>query len=138
MIDVTCAIIVEGNKVLVTQRSEKMSLPLKWEFPGGKIEENETAESCVLREIKEELNLEIEIITRLESKKFDYPAFSINLIPFISKYLSGIINLNEHKDYKWVTKEEMKLLDWAPADIQILQEFLNINYEPTRPLRTNN
>lgn len=138
MIDVTCAIIVEGDKILVTQRSERMSLPLKWEFPGGKIEENETAENCILREIKEELNLEIEIITRLESKKFDYPTFSINLIPFISKYLSGIINLNEHKDYKWLTKEEMKLLDWAPADIPILQEFLNINYESTRPVRTNN
>ena len=138
MIDVTCAIIVEGNKILVTQRSEKMSLPLKWEFPGGKIEKNETAEACILREIKEELNLEIEIVTRLESKSFDYPSFSINLIPFISKYLSGIINLNEHKDYKWLTKEELKLLEWAPADIPILQEFLNINYESTRPVRTNN
>lgn len=138
MIDVTCAIIVEGNKILVTQRSEKMSLPLKWEFPGGKIEKNETAEACILREIKEELNLEIEIVTRLESKSFDYPSFSINLIPFISKYLSGIINLNEHKDYKWLTKEELILLDWAPADIPILQEFLKPNYDSTRPLRTNN
>jgi 8-oxo-dGTP diphosphatase len=138
MIDVTCAIIVEGNKILVTQRSEKMSLPLKWEFPGGKIEENETAEICILREIKEELNLEIEIITRLESKKFDYPSFSINLIPFISKYLSGIINLNEHKDFKWLTKEELILLDWAPADLPILHEFLKLNHDTTRTLRTNN
>ena len=115
-----------------------MSIPNRWEFPGGKIEENETAEYCILREIKEELNLEIEIITRLESKKFDYPSFSINLIPFISKYLSGIINLNEHKHYKWLTKEELIQLDWAPADIPILQEFLKINHDSTRPLRTNN
>ena len=138
MIDVTCAIIIEGDKILVTQRSEKMRLPLKWEFPGGKIEENETAEICILREIKEELNLEIEIVTRLESKSFDYPSFSINLIPFISKYLSGIINLNEHKDYKWLTKEELILIDWAPADIPILHEFLKLNHDTTRTLRTNN
>jgi len=138
MIDVTCAIIIEGNKILVTQRSEKMSLPLKWEFPGGKIEENETAENCILREIKEELNLDIEIITRLESKSFNYPSFSINLIPFISKYLSGVIYLNEHKDFKWLTKEELILLDWAPADIPILHEFLKLNHDTTRTLRTNN
>lgn len=138
MIDVTCAIIIDENKILVTQRSEKMSLPLKWEFPGGKIEKNETAEICILREIKEELNLEIEIISRIASKKFDYPSFSINLIPFISKYLSGTINLNEHKDYKWLTKEELILLDWAPADIPILHEFLKLNHDTTRPVRTNN
>jgi 8-oxo-dGTP diphosphatase len=138
MIDVTCAIIVEGNKILVTQRSEKMSLPLKWEFPGGKIEENETAENCILREIKEELNIEIKLITRLESKYFEYPSFSINLTPFISKYLSGEINLVEHKDFKWLTKEELISLDWAAADMPILQEFLKLNHDATRTLRTNN
>jgi 8-oxo-dGTP diphosphatase len=115
-----------------------MSLPFKWEFPGGKIEENETAENCILREIKEELNLEIEILARLESRSFNYPTFSINLIPFISKYLSGTINLNEHKDYKWLTKDELILLDWAPADISILHEFLKLNHDTTRPIRTNN
>lgn len=124
MIDVTCAIIIKENRILVTQRSEKMSLPLKWEFPGGKIEKNETAENCILREIKEELNLEIEIIAKLESKQFNYPSFSINLIPFISKYLSGDLNLAEHTDFKWLTKEELISLDWASADIPVLQEFL--------------
>jgi 8-oxo-dGTP diphosphatase len=124
MIDVTCAIIIKENRILVTQRSEKMSLPLKWEFPGGKIEENENAENCILREIKEELNLEIEIIARLESKQFNYPTISINLIPFISKYLSGELKLAEHSDFKWLTKEELISLNWAPADISVLQEFL--------------
>ena len=138
MIEVACAIIFNEDKILVTQRSEKMSLPLKWEFPGGKVEENENAENCILREIKEELNLDIEIVKRLESKSFDYPSFSINLIPFISKYLSGKINLYEHKDFKWLTKEELIFLDWAPADIPILHEFLNINHDSTRPLRANN
>ena len=124
IINVTCAIIVIENKILVTQRSEKMKLPLKWEFPGGKIEENETEENCLLREIKEELNIDIQIFERLEPKKFDYETFSINLIPFISKYLSGDIILAEHKAFKWVSREELKRLDWAAADVPILEEFL--------------
>lgn len=134
MIDVTCAIILKENKILVTQRSEKMNLPLKWEFPGGKIEENETPENCLLREIKEELNLEIELLEKLEVKCFNYNTFSINLIPFISKYLAGEIVLVEHKDFKWLTKEELKFLDWASADIPVLEEFLKLNYDTARAL----
>jgi len=134
MIDVTCAIILRDNKILVTQRSEKMNLPLKWEFPGGKIEENETPENCLLREIKEELNLEIELLEKLEVKCFNYNTFSINLIPFISKYLAGEIVLAEHKNFKWLTKEELKFLDWASADIPVLEEFLKLNYDTARAL----
>lgn len=134
MIDVTCAIILKENKILVTQRSERMNLPLKWEFPGGKIEKHETAENCLLREIKEELNLEIELLEKLESKCFEYETFSINLIPFISKYLSGEIILAEHKDFKWFKKEELKFLDWASADIPVLEEFLKLNYDTARAL----
>ncbi len=134
MIEVTCAIILKENKILVTQRSEKMKLPLKWEFPGGKIEKNETEENCLLREIKEELNLEIEIIEKLESKSFDYETFSINLIPFVAKYLKGEIVLSEHKDFKWLTKEELKFLDWAAADIPVLDEYLKLNYDESRAL----
>ena len=134
MIDVTCAIIVSGDKILVAQRSEKMNLPLKWEFPGGKIELNETAENCLKREIKEELNLEIDLIEKLESQIYEYESYSINLIPFISKYLSGEIILNEHKCVKWLTKEELEDLDWAPADISILNSFLKFNYDATRTL----
>jgi len=136
MIDVTCAIILRENKILVTQRSDKMKLPLKWEFPGGKIEENETAENCLLREIREELNLKIAIFERLDSKCFDYGTFSINLIPFVSKYLSGEIILAEHKGFKWLAKEDLISLDWAPADIPVLYEFLRLNHDSTRTLRT--
>lgn len=131
MIEVTCGIIVQGNKILVTQRSEKMKLPLKWEFPGGKIEENETAEQCILREIKEELNLEIDILKRLSSSPYDYGTFKINLIPFIAKYQNGVIKLAEHKDFKWIEAKELLSLDWAPADIPILNEFLKDYYDGT-------
>lgn len=134
MIDVTCAIILKENKILVTQRSEIMNLPLKWEFPGGKIEKHETAENCILREIKEELNLEIELLEKLESKCFEYNTLTINLIPFVSKHLSGEIILSEHKNFKWLTKEELIFLDWASADILVLEEFLKLNYDTARAL----
>lgn len=136
MIEVTCGIILKDDKILVTQRSDKMKLPLKWEFPGGKIEENETAENCLLREIREELNLKIAILERLDSKFFDYGTFSINLIPFVSKYLSGEIVLSEHRDFKWLAKEELIFLDWAAADIPVLKEFVKLSYDSTRSLRT--
>lgn len=131
MLEVTCGIIVKGNKILVTQRSEKMKLPLKWEFPGGKIEQNETAEKCILREIKEELNLEIEILKRLTASPYDYGTFKINLIPFIAKYQNGVILLAEHKDFKWIEAKDLFSLDWAPADIPILNEFLKDYYDGT-------
>ncbi len=108
-----------------------MKLPLKWEFPGGKIEENETAEECILREIKEELNLEIEILKRLSASQYDYGTFKINLIPFIAKYKNGVIILAEHKDFKWIEAKDLLSLDWAPADIPILNEFLKDYYDGT-------
>ncbi len=134
MIDVTCAIILKGAKILATQRSEKMNLPLKWEFPGGKIEHNETPEECLQREIREELKLEIEFLKKLETRSFAYETFSINLIPFITNYISGEISLTEHKDFKWLTIEELIFLDWAPADIPVVEDFLKLNYDTTRAL----
>jgi len=125
MIKVTCAIIEHENKTLVVQRSESMKLPLKWEFPGGKIEDNETDEDCIIREIKEELNIEIELFLKLTPIKFKYPTFEINLIPFVAKYLAGNLKLTEHKKHSWLTKDEMNNLDWAEADIPILKEYLN-------------
>ncbi len=128
MINVTCGIILKDGRVLVTQRSEKMQLALKWEFPGGKIESNETEEQCLQRELKEELGIEIEILEKLESKPFHYEKFSINLIPFVANHISGEIMLREHKDFKWLAREELTTLDWASADIPVLESFLKLNY----------
>ncbi|RTY76879.1 (deoxy)nucleoside triphosphate pyrophosphohydrolase [Flavobacterium sp. LS1P28] len=126
MINVTCAIILIENKILVAQRSDKMKLPLKWEFPGGKLEENETEINCVKREIKEEINIDIEVVKKLSSSIYDYGAFKINLIPFIAKYIHGEIRLAEHKDYKLLEKVELLSLDWAEADLPIVEEFLKL------------
>ena len=126
MIKVSCAIIVNANGlVLVTQRSKKMPLPLKWEFPGGKIEENETAEECLIREIKEELNIEIEITGSLSPNDHKYPDKLIRLIPFICQQTGGEIVLKEHADYKWLDVKDLLDLDWAEADIPIVKQYLN-------------
>jgi len=126
MIEVTCAIIEHNNKVLITQRSEKMALPLKWEFPGGKIEKNETAEACLIREILEELDINIKIKKQLNSNTHEYSETKIiKLIPFICQLVSGEIKLTEHANFLWLSKGELVNLDWAEADIPILNEYLN-------------
>lgn len=123
-IKVTCAVIEYDDKVLVVQRSAKMKLPLKWEFPGGKVEEGESDEACIIREIMEELNIDITISQKLQFSEFDYPNVSIVLIPFIAKQIGGVIKLKEHLNYKYLTKFELINLDWAEADIPILNEYL--------------
>ena len=126
VINVACAIILIDSKILVTQRSEKMKLPLKWEFPGGKLEQDESEIDCIKREIKEELNIEIEVLKKLSNSIFDYGTFKINLIPFIANYISGEILLLKHKDYRLLDKNELLNLDWADADIPIVEEFLKL------------
>ncbi len=126
MINVTCAIIYIENKILVTQRSETMKLPLKWEFPGGKLETNETEEACIKRELLEEINIKVELLKKLSHNIHDYGTFKVNLIPFVARYISGKIQLVEHKTFKLLDKSELLNLDWAEADLPIVEEFLNL------------
>ena len=126
MIQVTCAIIVNPltHQVLATQRSATMKLPMKFEFPGGKIETGETASQCLVREIKEELNLTIAILKQLRANIHHYPDFSIELIPFVCEIRSGNITLKEHHSYVWLDPTDLIALDWAEADIPIVNDYL--------------
>ncbi|MGV9005024.1 (deoxy)nucleoside triphosphate pyrophosphohydrolase [Flavobacterium sp.] len=126
MINVTCAIVYFDDKILVTQRSEKMKLPLKWEFPGGKLEGNESEIDCIKREIKEEINIEIDIVKKLSDSIFDYGTFQIKLIPFIGNYVSGTIKLAEHSEYRLLDMFELSNLDWAEADKPIVEKLLKL------------
>ncbi|MBK7808177.1 MAG: (deoxy)nucleoside triphosphate pyrophosphohydrolase [Saprospiraceae bacterium] len=126
-ISVACGVILHENKVLCVQRSEIMSLPLKWEFPGGKIEKNETPEQCLYREIKEELGIYIEIFEKLTNSYYDYGSFEIILIPYLCKYLGDEIILSEHKEFQWLLFSELTKLEWAPADIPIVKEIIKLN-----------
>lgn len=126
MINVTCAIIADDTgKVLVTQRSATMKLPFKIEFPGGKIEPGETASDCLVREIKEELNLDIKTLFEMPYNIHHYVEFSINLIPFVCKIIGGSIELREHASYQWLNPSELLDQDWAEADIPIVENYLN-------------
>ncbi|MBB6500049.1 (deoxy)nucleoside triphosphate pyrophosphohydrolase [Pedobacter cryoconitis] len=125
MIDVSCALITDYNgQVLVTQRSAVMHLPLKWEFPGGKVEPGESAEACLYREIREELGVDIKILNPLPVSIYDQGDRIIRLLPFQCVLIGGEINLTEHAAFLWLLPEDLKKLDWAEADIPVVQYYL--------------
>lgn len=106
-----------------------MALPLKWEFPGGKVEDKEHLEDCLKREIKEELGIAIEILEQLPSNRHTYPGNkTVELIPFRCKLLSFQIELQEHAQIQWFPPEQLSELDWAEANVPIVQHYI-INYK---------
>lgn len=123
---VTCALIEQYGRVLITQRSETMPQAMLWEFPGGKIESGETEEACLIREIKEELNLSITPVLRLTPVLQEYGDKTIELIPYICQYNAGTIRLTEHRSYHWVVPQDLLNYSWCPADIPIMQEFMSL------------
>ncbi len=126
MLQVTCAIIVQHNKILICQRSKSMKLPLKWEFPGGKIETGESKEDCLQREVREELGLEICIGNALTPVTHHYPTFALCLYPFICTVVSGMLTPVEHAQAIWVSAPDLSNYDWAEADIPIVMEYLSL------------
>lgn len=125
MIQVTCALIEANNLILCAQRSVDMSLPLKWEFPGGKLEDGESLESCLKREIYEELGVKINILERLPSNKHIYPGNKIiELIPFRCSLQTSEIDLKEHSNIEWADISQLENFDWAEADIPIVQHYI--------------
>lgn len=120
MMDVCCAIIIREDKMLAVQKGPKSSHPWKWEFPGGKVNDLETWEQCIVREIDEELCVEIEIAERLQAIAFDYGTKSFCLIPFVCHITSGEISLTEHVAMQWMKYNEWEILDWAEADRQLI------------------
>lgn len=126
MIDVVCAIIQNQNEILIAQRSEHMKLPLKWEFPGGKVNKKEDKKSALQREIKEELNLDIEVLQELSTVTYHYPDFSIRLFPFMCSSDSRKVELAEHKQVVWERVENLEEYDWAKADVPVVEGLMKI------------
>lgn len=125
VVEVTCAIIEHQGKVLAVQRGEHMSLAYLWEFPGGKVEPDENYVQCLEREIIEELAVEIDIWEQLPFSDQVYPERIIRLIPFICTLKEGEeIVLTEHNDMAWLEPHNMLSLDWAPADIKVIDNYL--------------
>ncbi|GGN66260.1 (deoxy)nucleoside triphosphate pyrophosphohydrolase [Oceanobacillus indicireducens] len=125
MIVVSAAIIASNNKILIAKRGKTKSPPNLWEFPGGKVEENESPEVCVVREIQEELKINIKVNRHYKTVRHTYEFGDIRLISFLAEYESGTIELTEHSDYKWVDIEELHHFEFAPADIPIVNKLLD-------------
>lgn len=124
MVNVVAAVIKDENgKILITQRNLKKAQGGLWEFPGGKIEPNETKENAIVREIKEELDIDIQVEDYLSEKVFNYPEKDINLIALECKKVSGDIKLLEHEDYKWIDNSELDKYEFAPADLFIVEKL---------------
>lgn len=116
MIEVVAGIIYKNNKFLIAQRNLKKSQGGLWEFPGGKVEKNESYESALIREIKEELNADIEVNEYIGESVHHYPEKDIKLIFYKARLLSKNIELLEHESCAWITKDEKDKFEFAGAD----------------------
>ena len=126
MIIVTAAIIFNISKeVLITRRKKGKHLAGNWEFPGGKVEHNESEEECLLREIKEELGIQIQITGPYLATEHSYERGTILLKSYLANYLGGEIKLVDHDDFKWVLPFQLKEFIMAPADIPIVKKLNN-------------
>lgn len=129
IIKVAAAIIMHGDKIFATQRGYG-ELKGGWEFPGGKVEAGETNQQALIREIKEELDIEIEVGRHLLTVEYDYPEFHLSMDCFVCMIKSGEIVLKEHKASKWLTKDMLNTVDWLPADEMVvgkIKTFINEN-----------
>ncbi|HNZ71042.1 MAG TPA: (deoxy)nucleoside triphosphate pyrophosphohydrolase [Prolixibacteraceae bacterium] len=121
MIAVTCAIIVRNDTILACQRRPNSSHPYEWEFPGGKQENYESPEECIIREIWEELRVEIEIIKPLTPVSFSYPEQEIYLMPFLCQITAGNPTPVEHHTIRWQRISMFSDLKWSDADAEIFR-----------------
>lgn len=128
VIEVVAAIIINNDKVFATQRGYG-DFKGWWEFPGGKIEPEESPQEALKREIREELDAEIEVKDLLETVEWDYPAFHLTMHCFICSLLSESLHLNEHSDAAWLDKDNLWSVKWLPADKGIISKIENLLYK---------
>ena len=118
--DVVAAIIIKNNKFFIAQRNRYKHMGFSWEFPGGKVEKGETLEVALKREIKEELNIDIDIKNKLGEENYQDEKINVRLHYFICSHINGEINLSEHEDSAWVTKNEFINYNFAEGDNDII------------------
>ena len=126
-IEVVAAVIIHNNKFLCVQRGDNKHdyIAFKYEFPGGKVEIGETKEKALVREIQEELNLKINIESEFLTVNHTYPDFMLTMHSFICSCKNSALNLTEHIDFKWLDKNKLDNLDWAAAEIPIVNKIIN-------------
>ena len=118
--NVVAAVIKKDDYYLIVQRNKKKNMGLKWEFPGGKVESNETFKEALCREIEEELNIEIYIHKKIAEEKYNDKQINITLHYYLCSEKNGIIKLNEHENLKWVEKKDFIKYDFVEGDGNVL------------------
>ena len=124
-IEVVAAIIIKDGKVFATQRGYG-EFKGWWEFPGGKIEGGERPQEALVREIREELDAEIEVGDLLETVEWDYPSFHLTMHCFICSLISESMHLNEHEAAAWLTRETLCSVKWLPSDEGLMPLIENL------------
>lgn len=119
-IDVAAAIILGDDKVFAARRKPGIHLAGYWEFPGGKIENGETPEQCLFRELQEELCVTTEVGDYIGESLYDYGTKVVRLIGYHVKHIDGKFELNDHDELRWLAVEELDSVEWAPADIPLV------------------
>ena len=119
---VVAAVIRDGDRIFATQRGYGEQKD-GWEFPGGKIEAGETPQQALAREIREELDTEIEVGDLLATAEYDYPGFHLSMQCFLAAVTEGSLRLKEHEAARWLTPDELDAVDWLPADRSILPQL---------------
>jgi len=124
-IEVVAAIIIHEGKILCVQRGPAKYdyISHKWEFPGGKVETGETKMGALVREIKEELLMDVTVEVFFTTVQHTYPDFQLTMHSYLCSCESNELTLTEHSDYKWLSKNELKELDWAAADLPIVEKL---------------
>lgn len=120
MIEVTAAVILNVGKFLICQRPRGKSCELLWEFPGGKIEQGETAEECIVRECQEELGVTLRVLRKFTEVTYDYPGRTVHLHFFITEITSGELMQKEHVALAWIKPDEVGNYTFCPADAKML------------------
>ena len=122
-IHVAAALIIQDRKIFVARRKDAGELALKWEFPGGKLEEGESGEEAIVREIREELSVGISVQRHFMQVTHQYNSFFLTMEAYLCTLEEGTIILTEHVDSAWITADELDGIDWAAADIPIAEEL---------------
>lgn len=120
-IEVVGAVIVQDGKILCAQRGKRGNLPLTWEFPGGKVEPNETPENALQREIREELQCVVDVGEQITTTVHEYDFATISLTTFYCTLIKGTPRLTEHTALTWLSPADLQTLEWAPADIPAVE-----------------
>lgn len=119
--EVVAAILIDSNRVFCAQRKDAGEVAKKWEFPGGKIEMGENHQQALSREIAEELSVEIAVGDFVATVYHEYSTFAITMHAYLATVLFGELTLSEHLDSRWLSREELTSVDWAPADLPIVE-----------------